>query len=211
MKTGELRITASTLTEELGWRWPLTLIIATRRGNAIFHGTRWSQENSAEAEFVRRIAFSSGLYSILKEKYGQPKALWITSRILVSIGCREQWENLRSLDVSGRPLMERLKVFYDFMGSRGVGQFVERRIIESSDDRLSYEVRGCLFKRFYDEAGTPELTHFFCDVDHEFFAEAFPGFTFHRGGSRENTEAYGKEHCNFVFDYKSFTETSATP
>jgi hypothetical protein len=127
MKKGELRITASTLAEELGWRWPLTLIRATKRGNAIFHETHWSQENSAEAEFTRRIAFGSGLYSTLKEKFGLPRALWITSRILVLIGCREKWENLRSLDVSGQPPRERLKVFYDFMGSRGVGQFVERR------------------------------------------------------------------------------------
>ncbi len=205
MKTGELKATASTLAEELGWRWPLTLIRAIRRGNAIFQETHWSHEDGAEAEFARRVAFSSGLYLALKEKHGQPKALWIIRRILVPIGCMEQWENLRSLDLSGRPPMERLRSFYDFMGSQGVGQFVERRIIESGEDKLSYEVRGCLFKRFYDEAGTPELTRLFCDVDHEFFSEAFSEFTFHRGGSRENTEAYGEEHCKFMFELNTIT------
>ncbi len=49
----------------------------------------------------------------------------------------------------------------------------------------------------------PELTRLFCEVDTEFFAEAFPEFRFHRGDSLENTVAYGKDHCVFIFERRA--------
>ena len=46
------------------------------------------------------------------------------------------------------------------------------------------------------------LGKLFCEVDREFFPEAFPDFRFHRGDSWDNTIAYGKDHCDFIFEKK---------
>ena len=58
------------------------------------------------------------------------KAFEIMRKMLVPIGCDEQMDNLNTLNVSNRPSMERLLAFYDFMGAGGVGQFVERKLIQ---------------------------------------------------------------------------------
>ena len=99
--------------------------------------------------------------------------------------------------------MGKLQAFYDAMGKGSVGQFVQRTVTEKNDRVLRFEVRNYFFNRFYQEIGTPELTQLFCEVDIEFFSRAFPEFKFHRGGSLENTVAYGKDHCDFVFEKKS--------
>ena len=78
----------------------------------------------------------------------------------------------------------------------------EKTDIKQDDNILHYEVRNCIFARFYKETGTPELTQLFCEVDKEFFPKAFPGIKFHRGDSWENTIAYGKDHCEFIFEKK---------
>jgi hypothetical protein len=55
---------------------------------------------------------------------------------------------------------------------------------------------------FFTEVGTPELTRLFCEVDREFFPRAFPDLRFYRGDSWENTIAYGKNQCEFIFETK---------
>jgi hypothetical protein len=56
---------------------------------------------------------------------------------------------------------------------------------------------------FMQEAGTPELTRIFCASDHEFSPKAFPEFEFSRGDSPENTLAYGKTRCEYLFKKKA--------
>jgi hypothetical protein len=40
-------------------------------------------------------------------------------------------------------------------------------------------------------------------VDRVFYEKAFPELLFHRGDSWENTIAYGKDHCDFIFELKT--------
>jgi hypothetical protein len=94
--------------------------------------------------------------------------------------------------------------------------------IEEAEERTTYyleripykltRMRYASFTRYFshlkrlgyvEETGTPELTQLFCEVDIEFFSQAFPEFKFHRGDSVENTVAYGKDHCDFIFEKKS--------
>ena len=168
----------------------------------MFAGTHWAGDKSAESQFARRVCLSVALYLNLLERLSGDRALEMMRDILVPIGSREQLESTKSLGVEHDD-MRRLQAFYDFMGKGGVGRFVERTIVEQSENVLSYEVRGCLFNRVYSETGTQELTQFFCEVDRDFFPKAFPTLEFHRGGSWENTVAYGKDHCTFIFERKT--------
>ena len=131
--------------------------------------------------------------------FDKKKAFKITSEIVIPIGCNEQIENTESLNVSSKEPMEQLLSFYGFMGTEGVGRFVYRRLVNADNNFLQYEVKNCFFFRFYSETEAPELTKLFCLVDNEFFRRAFPDFRFHRGDSLENTIAYGKDCCIFIF------------
>jgi hypothetical protein len=53
-------------------------------------------------------------------------------KLLVPIGYNEQMKNMQSLDCARKCDMERLLAFYDFMGKGGVGQFVQRSIVEKA-------------------------------------------------------------------------------
>lgn len=202
MKPGEFGIVMRVLAKELGPSWPTTLIPAQMKTGGVFRETHWAKETGVEAEFARRLSISAALYRGLLKKLDRDRAFGIMRGILVPIGTAEQLDNLDRWGVSPKTGMEKLLAFNYAMGKGGVGQFVQRTITEKSDSVLSFQVRNCLFKRFYDETGTPELTRLFCEVDIEFFAQAFPDFNFHRGSSLENTVAYGKDHCEFVFEKK---------
>lgn len=195
-----MRIIGSVLSEEIGWLWPIFLIRALIRKRSVFDSTHWAEQKGVEAEFANRLCLSAAIYLGLVEKLGEDRAFEAMRRILVPIGCEERLDNVNSLGVADRRGMDRLWAFCDFMGQGGVGRFVERTIIGKSDDVLHYEVRGCFFDRLYGEVRMPDLTKLFCEVDTEFFAEGFPEFRFHRGDSLENTVAYGKDHCVFIFE-----------
>lgn len=202
MKCREIKIVSSVLSEEIGRSWSLFLIECLTKKGKVFNNTHWVKEEGPESEFAKRLSITVVLYTKLIKKIGKERAFETMRKIFVPIGCNEQRENLYSLDILNRGGMDRLLAFYDFMGEGGVGQFAQRTLIKQNDDILHYEVRNCFFARFYKETGMPELTKLFCEVDTEFFPEAFPNFKFHRGDSFENTIAYGKDHCTFIFEGK---------
>lgn len=202
MKIGEFKTIISCLGKELGWSCPVVLLKCLIGKKKIFSQTRWVNETGVEAAFARRLSISAAIYKELVRRLGKDKAFEVMRSMLVPIGTREQLDNLNKWGVLQKNGMSRLLAFYDGMGKGGVGQFVERTITEKSADVLSFQVRNCFFDRFYQETGTPELTQLFCEVDIEFFSQAFPDFKFHRGDSLENTVAYGKDYCVFTFEKK---------
>jgi hypothetical protein len=202
MKFSETKTIKRALQKELGWSWPILLVkclIAKRR---IYNQTHWAKETSVESQFAKRLSVSTAMYRGLLRRFDRDKAFEIMREILVPIGTKEQLDNLDKWGVAQKSGMKKLLAFYDAMGKGGIGQFVQRTIKEKNDNTLSFQVRSCFFNRFYEETGTPELTRLFCEVDIEFFSQAFPEFKFHRGDSLENTVAYGKDHCIFVFEKK---------
>jgi len=200
MKRGEIRIIKSVLQKRVGWSWPVLLFKSLLKGRSIYKNTHWAKEKGEEAMFDKRLSFSSALYIELQKKFNKENSFDIMRKIIVPMGCNEQLKNTKSLNILNKEPMEQLLSFYGFMGIGGVGKFVIRKLIKANNDILHYEVRDCFFARFYKETGTPELTKLFCEVDTEFFPKAFPDFKFHRGGSLENTVAYGKDHCVFIFE-----------
>ena len=175
----------------------LRCLVAKRE---VFSQTHWVNEASIESKFAKRLSISVSIYQQLMKIFGKGKAFEIMREILVPIGTKEQLENLDKWGVSQKIGMKKLLAFYDAVGKNGVGQFVKRTITKKDDNMLNFHVNNCFFYRFYQETGTPELTKLFCEVDIEFFSQAFPDFKFHRGGSPENTVAYGKDHCVFIFE-----------
>jgi len=202
MKASEIRIIASALNSEIGWCWPLLLLRCPFSKNSISTATPWAGRRDDEARFAQRLCLSAALYRGLIDRMGKERAFEAMRRILVSIGCQEQLSNVSSLSPGGADAMDRLWAFYEFTGIGGVGQFVDRSLVKETDDLLQYEVRDCFFDRSYREVGMPELTQFFCEVDTEFFPQAFPEFEFHRGSSLDNTVAHGEDHCDFIFERK---------
>ena len=200
MKIGEFKTIKYCLNRELGWSWPTFLIRCLVARRKIFSRTHWVNETGIEARFAKRLSISAAIYQELVKISGQDKAFEVMREILVPIGTREQLDNLDKWGVSRKAGMKKLLAFYDAMGKNGVGQFVQRTVTREDDNTLSFQVTGCFFNRFYQETGTPELTRLFCEVDIEFFSRAFPDFKFYRGDSLENTVAYGKDHCVFIFE-----------
>ena len=208
MTTAEFAVFSSVLRSELGPASLPFIFKCLLRSRAVFRASRWSQLKNEEARMARRVSSSVALYLNLTGVVGRERALDITRQIVVPIGTNEQLRNIEAWGIASKSGMERLMAFYDHMGRAGVGRFVERTLVKASDATLRYEVKGCFFHRFYSDAGTPELTQLFCEVDREFFPRAFPDFTFHRGDSWQNTIAYGKDHCTFAFDR---IDSAATP
>ncbi len=200
MRVREIRIIGSVLSRELGWGWPLLLLNCLARKRSLFSDTHWAKDEGPESRFANRLCISAAIYLILVERLRKDRAFEMMREILVPIGCGEQMSNVTSLEVPSDDPMDRLWAFYDFMGQGGVGRFVQRTIVRSDEEVLHYEVRNCFFHRFCTEVGTPELTRLFCEVDTEFFPQAFPEFKFHRGESFDNTVAYGQDHYVFIFE-----------
>ncbi len=202
MKLSEVRIIIPVFMRELGLSLLPHLIKCQVEKKKIFGQTHWAKVTSVESTFAKRLSLSTAVYRDLLKSFDSTKALELMREILVPIGTEEQLHNLDRWGVSQKSGMDKLLAFYDAMGKDVIGQFVQRTFTEKNDNVLRFEVRNCFSNRFYEETGTPELTQLFCEVDIEFFSQAFPEFKFHRGDSLENTVAYGKDHCDFIFERK---------
>ena len=202
MKIQEVKTIKSVLSKESGWLWPLFLVKCLIRGNAIFRKTHWAEVKGRESGFVKRLSLACAVYAGLGEKIGKEKAFEVIKKILVPIGCSEQWNHLNSLNLSKETGMVRLMAFNNLMDKKGAPQFNKRKYVKQNNNFCHFIITRCVFYDFFTEAGTPELTRLFCEVDREFFPGAFPDFRFYRGDSWENTIAYGKNQCEFIFETK---------
>ncbi len=203
MNLKELRLIRSALGESVGWSWPVVLLRAMRKRRAVLARTRWSEIAGPEADFVRRLSIAPALCNVLEARMGRDEAFEVMNDILISIGCREQWDHLNAMDPSDFDAMERLRAFNELMDREGTPRFNRREYVRQDENVCHFRITRCVFSDFFNEAGTPDLTKSFCEVDRRFFPEAFPDLTFHRGDSWENTIAYGRDHCEFVFERKT--------
>jgi hypothetical protein len=203
MKLKEIRIITSILRRMLGWSFPILILKARARKKVILSETRWSTIPGSESEFVRRISLAPALYVELGKRIGREGAFEVMEDLLGSVGCNEQWEHLNDLDVVEETAMARLMAFNEHMDQAGTPRFNMREYVNQNERICHFVITRCIFHDFFTEVGTPELTKAFCEVDRRFFPEAFPDFRFHRGDSWENTIAYGKDHCEFIFEKKA--------
>lgn len=200
LKFKETKIAKSVLSKEIGWSWPLFLIKCLIRKNDIFKNTHWSKVSGAEANFVKRLPLVSAMFLELQNRSNKEQALEIMRKIIVPVGLNESLTSFRSIKISGKDPLELLESYLDFVDEKGAGRFCNREYPKKNKNVCHRVVTKCPFHGFFSEAGTPELTKLFCEVDKEFYGKAFPELRFHRGSSWENTIAYGKDHCEFIFE-----------
>jgi L-2-amino-thiazoline-4-carboxylic acid hydrolase len=200
MKYKEVRIAIPVLSKEIGWSWPIFLFVILSRKNDIFIKTHWHRVKGAESNFMKRLPIISAMYLELINRYNKEKALEIMKKVIVPIGLNESMTEFRSLHISEENQIKLLMRYLDLVDETGAGRFCIREYPEKTNNICHRVVTKCPFHTFFLEAGTPELTKYFCEVDQFFYAKAFPELNFHRGSSWENTIAYGKDHCEFVFE-----------
>jgi hypothetical protein len=200
MRLSDVKYIAFALREEIGWTWPLFLAKCLFRSSSVFHSTHWAKERGAESEYAKRLSITVALHRALIEKAGRERALETMRGMLVPASVDELRQVEHSLDASRKKGMEKLLALWrSFDRGGGLGQLNRGGFIRQESDLLHYRVTDCFFARFYEETGTPELTRLLCESDREYWPQAAPGFEFHRGDSWENTIAYGKDCCEYVF------------
>lgn len=102
---------------------------------------------------------------------------------MIPIGYNEQWNHLKSLKLENKAPMEKLMEFNNLMDKKGAPRFNKRKYIKQDENTCYFIIERCIFHEFFKEAGTPELTKLFCEIDKEFFPKAFPEVEFHRNSS----------------------------
>ncbi len=200
MKFKEIKIAKSVLNKEIGWSWPLFLIKCLIRKNDIFKNTHWSRVKGAESNFIKRLPIVAAMYLELQDKFNKEKAFEIMRKTMVPIGLNESLTVFRSLKFSCMNPLELLMSYLDLVDEKGAGRFCNREYLQKNDNICHRIVTKCPFHGFFSESETPELTRLFCEEDKEFYTKAFPEIKFHRGSSWENTIAFGKDHCEFIFE-----------
>ncbi len=203
MKFKEIKIAKSVLSKEIGWSWPLFLIKCLVRKNDIYNNTHWSKVKGTESNFVKRLPIIAAMYLDLQDKFNKVKAFEIMRKTIVPIGLNESMTVFQSLkNLFRNDPIELLINYLDLVDEKGAGQFCNREYLEKNDNVCHRVITKCPFHGFFSEAKTPELTKLFCEVDKEFYTKAFTEIRFYRGDSWENTIAYGKDHCEFIFEKK---------
>ncbi len=199
MGTHKFKIIKSVLGKEIGPAWPLFMLKCLLIKNVPFKNTQWFKTRGAETEYAKRLSLLAAAYTQLQKKSGRENALAIMQKLIIPLGCNETTILIESLRISPEKSMDLLIAYLNLVDTKGVGRFCKSETTYDANV-CRRVVERCLFHDFFSQTGMPELTAFFCEVDRKFYTKAFPGFRFHRNGSWENTIAFGKDHCEFVFE-----------
>jgi hypothetical protein len=202
VQTQKSSIVKQVLKKELGWTWLFFLMKCSILSKRMFQKSTWGKTHDAESDFLKSYAVVVTLYLQLKEKFGRDKAYGIVKKMVVPIGCIQQNAMVAETGISDDEPMKRLMAFNNLMDKKGATRFNDRRYVQQEENVCHFKIRRCVYKDFFDFFGVPELAELFCEVDKEFFIPAFPKFHVHRGGSWENTLAYGRKECDFIFELK---------
>lgn len=202
IKRQKSAIVKNTLKKALGWRWLLFLVKCSIRSKGIFKKSKWGKTKDAESDFIKPYAIVAMLDIELKEIFGQDNAFKIMRDIIVPVGCIQQNALLAETNISDNEPMSKLMAYNNLMDKKGATQFNEREYVKKEENICHFKIKRCVYKDFFDFFEILEIVELFCEVDKEFFIPAFPNFNVHRGSSWENTLAYGKKECDFIFELK---------
>ena len=202
-------IIKNVLKKELGPARLFFMIKCSSLGKRLFKKSKWGKTGDAESDFLKPYAVAAALYIKLKKKTGREKALGIMRNIIVPVGCIQQNAMVAETDIPDNEPMKRLMAFNNLMDIKGASQFNERKYVKKEKNICHFKIKRCVYRDFFDSFGIPELTKLFCEVYKDFFIPAFPAFNVHRGSSWENTLAYGREECDFIFELKKQNRETA--
>ncbi len=194
----------SAIQKEVGWSWPMFLLGCLFKTNTIFRKSHWSTQpaKDAEAVHVKHLALFSAIYLKLLDRFDRQIALEKYQRISMDFGFALQKQTYDSLPISHLSGIERFMAYRKRMDRSDADRFNQKEYLAVDHRSCHYVIKKCIAHDFFSEAGTPELTRFFCKGDELFFTEAFPDLEFTRGDSWENTIAFGKDHCEYILEVK---------
>ncbi len=198
------QLLVSAIRKEIGWTWPFFLLGCLLKANTIFRQTHWSTlpSSDSEARHVKGLALFPAIYLKLVARFGCQTALEKYQRITADFGLALEKQAFTSYGISNLIGIERFIAFRKRMEQTAADRFNVREYLEVDGTTCHYILKRCVAHDFFLEAGTPELTRFFCRGDELFFSTAFPDLAFTRGDSWENTMAYGKDHCEYILKVK---------
>lgn len=201
---GAFMLLVGAIKKEIGWSWPVFLLDCLFKTNAIFRKAHWGAlpAKDPEAVHVKGLALFSAIYLKLVDRFGKQTALEKYQRITADFGFALEKQAFDSYQISNLTGMERFIAFRKRMEQTAADRFNVRRYLTVDGTTCHYILTRCIAHDFFSDAGTPELTRFFCRGDELFFAAAFPDLEFTRGDSWENTMAYGKDHCEYILKVK---------
>ncbi len=195
-----LALLISATKKQVGWSGLVILLGCLFQTRSIFRKTHWSlaPAGDAEAAHIKRLALFPALYLRLRDRFGEQIALAKYQRITAEWGLALEKQAFDSYHIANLSGMERFMAFRKRMEQTDADRFNVREYLTQDETHCHYILKRCVAHDFFSEAGTPELTRFFCQGDQLFFAAAFPDLEFTRGDSGENTIAYGKDHCEYL-------------
>jgi len=153
-------------------------------------------------EFARANALQAWMYMRLKKAVGQEKAYEIVRAFVLPIGLAMQQGNFRNVE-AGRSF-ENLIAFQQRTHREGLTRWNTLEVLEQDAARYEIRVTTCMYFKFYNSLGIPEMTRLMCAVDNAIFNSYLPEeITFHRNGLG-NRIVDGAAACQFVIEQHSF-------
>jgi len=137
------------------------------------------------------------LYLQLKKHMEKDTALALTKAIVLPIGLTGQMALFRYVeetDHSFKNLIKNSKRFKE----EGPMRLIKSEIIEESDNRYEFIVKGCMFKGIFAGFDCPELLGVFCVIDNATYNIYSPDKIVFRRGGRNKTIADGDKYCRFI-------------
>lgn len=150
-------------------------------------------------ELVQANALQTWMYIRLKDRLGQERAYEIVRAFVLPIGLAIQQGNFRNVEAPRT--FENLIEYQQRTHRESITRWNTMQVLEQSSDRYEIRVTECMYYRFFNSLGVPELTRLMCSVDNAIFNSYLPEeITFHRNGIG-NRIVDGAEACHFVIEY----------
>ena len=153
-------------------------------------------------DIKKQVAIITSMYLVIKQKADQERALSTVQAIITPVAISVQLANFRYAEVERS--FENLKKYHEIAISESPTRANIKEIIESSDERYHFRVKGCLHLGLFKRLGVPELTRIMCNVDNALYNIYCPDkVLFHRNG-QGNTIFEGNKYCEFFCENKEY-------
>jgi len=150
-------------------------------------------------DLKKSCALMISMYSCFRKKLDRERALSLVKAVGIPIALSVQMANFRYVEAERN--LGNLIRFQKRTNREGPTRMNRIEIRKETDRAYHFTVDGsCCFHRIFSEAGVPELTTVFCDVDNAVFNIYSPDrIVFHRTGGG-NRIADGADRCLFCCD-----------
>jgi hypothetical protein len=152
-------------------------------------------DNKYPKDLRKLCALMLSSYTILLKSEEKDKALRILKAMVLPMGLAVQMANFRY--VEDMPNMKNLIQYQQRTNKEGPTRMNSMEIIMANNNTYEFKVSRCCFYEIFNNAGFPELTSVFCEIDNAIFNVYLPdSVIFHRKGQKQRITD-GAEYCTF--------------